>query len=118
MGYELYGSGGQSRSFTFVGDVVDATIAAMQRGTGTYNVGGGEEASMLEAIELSERISGRTLDVRTRRPRPATSSGRRRTRRGSCATSAGRRASAWRTAYELSGNGQPLESAPDDRAHT
>jgi UDP-glucuronate 4-epimerase len=62
--YELYGSGDQSRSFTFVGDVVEATIAAMQTGTGTYNVGGGEEASMLETIALLERISGRTLDVR------------------------------------------------------
>jgi nucleoside-diphosphate-sugar epimerase len=61
--YELYGSGEQSRSFTFVGDVVEATIAAMQRGTGTYNVGGGEEASMSEAIALAERISGRKLDV-------------------------------------------------------
>jgi UDP-glucuronate 4-epimerase len=62
--YELYGTGDQSRSFTFVDDVVDATIAAMQTGNGTYNVGGGEEASMLEAIALLERISGRTLDVR------------------------------------------------------
>jgi nucleoside-diphosphate-sugar epimerase len=66
--YELYGTGAQSRSFTFVADVVDATIAAMQRGTGTYNVGGGEEASMLEAIALVERVSGRTLDVQ---PAPA-----------------------------------------------
>jgi nucleoside-diphosphate-sugar epimerase len=62
--YELYGTGEQSRSFTFVDDVIDATISAMQTGTGTYNVGGGEEATMLEAIELLERISGRTLDVR------------------------------------------------------
>jgi nucleoside-diphosphate-sugar epimerase len=61
--YELYGTGEQSRSFTFVSDVVEATIAAMHNGKGTYNVGGGEEASMLEAIELVERISGRTLDV-------------------------------------------------------
>ena len=61
--YELYGSGAQSRSFTFVDDVVEATIAAMQRGTGTYNVGGGEEASMVEAIALAERIAGRKLDV-------------------------------------------------------
>jgi nucleoside-diphosphate-sugar epimerase len=61
--YEVYGTGEQSRSFTFVGDVVEATIAAMQQGKGTYNVGGGEEASMREAIKLVERISGRTLDV-------------------------------------------------------
>ncbi|HWX08947.1 MAG TPA: NAD-dependent epimerase/dehydratase family protein [Gaiellaceae bacterium] len=62
---EIYGSGEQSRSFTEVGDAVDATIAAMERAPGgaLYNVGGGEEASMLEAIALLEQISGRTLDV-------------------------------------------------------
>ena len=64
--FEIYGSGGQSRSFTYVDDAVDATIAAMERAPGRalYNVGGGDEASMLEAIELLERVSGRTLDVR------------------------------------------------------
>jgi nucleoside-diphosphate-sugar epimerase len=29
-----------------------------------YNVGGGDEASMLEAIAILERVSGRKLDVR------------------------------------------------------
>jgi len=64
--FEIYGSGEQSRSFTEVGDTVAATIAAMDGGApGTvYNVGGGEEASMLEAIALLERISGRSLDSR------------------------------------------------------
>jgi UDP-glucuronate 4-epimerase len=63
---ELYGSGEQSRSFTEVGDVVAATIAVMDRGEpgATYNVGGGEEASLLDAIALLERISGRRLDLR------------------------------------------------------
>jgi nucleoside-diphosphate-sugar epimerase len=62
--FELYGDGSQSRSWTYVGDVVAATIAAMEHGSGTYNVGGALEASMIESIELLERISGRTLDVR------------------------------------------------------
>src|SRR5665213_3641060 len=44
--FELYGDGAQSRGWTYVSDVVDATIAAMQRGSGTYNVGGALEASM------------------------------------------------------------------------
>jgi nucleoside-diphosphate-sugar epimerase len=63
--FELYGDGSQSRSFTYVGDAVAATIAAMEHGaTGTvYNVGGGEIASVRESIELLERIAGRTLDV-------------------------------------------------------
>jgi nucleoside-diphosphate-sugar epimerase len=67
FGFELYGDGEQTRGWTYVTDVVDATVAAMERGTGTYNVGGAIEASMNQAIALLERISGRTLDV-TRRP--------------------------------------------------
>ena len=64
--FEIYGTGEQSRSFTYVGDAVAATIAAMERApTGAvYNVGGGDEASMLEAIALLEQVSGRELDVR------------------------------------------------------
>jgi UDP-glucuronate 4-epimerase len=64
--FEIYGSGEQSRSFTEVGDAVAATVAAMERAPAgaLYNVGGGDEASMLEAIGLLERTSGRTLDVR------------------------------------------------------
>jgi UDP-glucuronate 4-epimerase len=63
--FELYGSGEQSRSFTYVGDAVDATIAAMGAEPGSlYNVGGGDEATVNEAIAALERISGRGLDVR------------------------------------------------------
>jgi nucleoside-diphosphate-sugar epimerase len=62
---ELYGDGSVSRSWTYVSDIVSGTILAMERGSGTYNVGGALEASMSESIELFERISGRTLDVRT-----------------------------------------------------
>ena len=64
--FELYGSGEQSRSFTYVGDAVAATVAAMERAPAgaLYNVGGGEEATVNEAIALLERISGRTLDLR------------------------------------------------------
>ena len=56
----------------YVGDAVEATIAAMERAPGgaVYNVGGGDEASMLEAIALLERISGRTPRDAARRPRP------------------------------------------------
>jgi len=63
---ELYGSGRQSRSFTYVDDAVAATIAAMEHAPtgGVFNVGGGDEASMLETIERLEAISGETLDVR------------------------------------------------------
>jgi nucleoside-diphosphate-sugar epimerase len=64
--FELYGDA--SRSFTYVADVVAATIAAMERGTtgAIYNVGGGEEATMHEAIGVLERVSRRRLDVRAK----------------------------------------------------
>jgi UDP-glucuronate 4-epimerase len=64
--FEIYGAGSQSRSFTEVRDAVDATISAMDRAPAgaVYNVGGGDEASMLEAIAMLERISGKSLDVR------------------------------------------------------
>jgi UDP-glucuronate 4-epimerase len=63
--FELYGDGLQSRAFTFVADGVEATIAAMERAEagGVYNVGGGAEATMRDAIATLERVSGRTLDL-------------------------------------------------------
>ena len=63
--FRLFGDGSAARSFTFVADAVAATIAAMERGRGgeAYNVGGGDEATMNEAIALAERISGRSLEV-------------------------------------------------------
>jgi nucleoside-diphosphate-sugar epimerase len=63
--FELYGDGSQSRAFTYVADAVQATVDAMERApTGAiYNVGGGVEATMREAIEALERISGRSLEL-------------------------------------------------------
>src|SRR6266566_2151792 len=57
--FELYGDGLQSRSFTYVADGIEATIAAMERAEAgsVYNVGGGEEATMREAISTLERVS-------------------------------------------------------------
>ena len=63
--FELYGDGLQSRSFTYVADVVAATLAAMEQAPAgaLYNVGGGVEASMRDAISTLEQISGATLAV-------------------------------------------------------
>ena len=62
--FELYGDA--SRSFTYVADAVAATVGVMERGTSgaIYNVGGGEEATMREAIDVLERVSARRLEVR------------------------------------------------------
>ena len=65
VSFELYGDGLQSRSFTFVADGVEATIAAMEGAPGgaIYNVGGGAEATMRDVIVALERVSGRKLDL-------------------------------------------------------
>ncbi|HWE82597.1 MAG TPA: NAD-dependent epimerase/dehydratase family protein [Gaiellaceae bacterium] len=60
--FDLYGDGDQSRGWTYVSDISDATIAAAA-GHGTYNVGGALEASLNETIAILEEISGRKLDV-------------------------------------------------------
>jgi UDP-glucuronate 4-epimerase len=63
--FRLFGDGSISRSFTYVADAVAGTIAALARGASgeLYNIGGGEEASMADAIELAEEIAGRALAV-------------------------------------------------------
>ncbi|HUP32761.1 MAG TPA: NAD-dependent epimerase/dehydratase family protein [Gaiellaceae bacterium] len=63
--FRLFGDGSAARSFTYVGDAVAATVAAMERGRAgeVYNVGGGDEATMNEAIALAEEVSGRRLEV-------------------------------------------------------
>jgi UDP-glucuronate 4-epimerase len=61
--FELYGD--VSRSFTYVDDAVAATVAAAEDAPdgAVYNVGGGTEATMSQAIAILEHIAGTTLDV-------------------------------------------------------
>jgi nucleoside-diphosphate-sugar epimerase len=61
--FELYGDGSQSRSFTYVADVAAATALALEAAPGVYNVGGGEEATMREALALLESVAKRSLHV-------------------------------------------------------
>ena len=63
--FELYGDGFQSRSFTYIADAIEATVAAMENAPAgaLYNVGGGAEATMRDVIATLEHVSGRTLDL-------------------------------------------------------
>src|SRR6476469_127551 len=61
--FELFGDGAQSRSWTYVSDIVDGTVRAMGASGGTYNVGGALEASMNETIALFEQVAGHGLRV-------------------------------------------------------
>ena len=63
--FTVFGDGEQSRSFTYVRDLVRASVAAMERAPAgaLYNVGGGEEATLNRALQLLERIAGRPLEL-------------------------------------------------------
>lgn len=57
---EIYGSGNQTRDFTYVKDVVDANILALKRGKGVYNIGSGKTISLRDLVKLIFRAIGKT----------------------------------------------------------
>jgi UDP-glucose 4-epimerase len=62
----LYDDGEQSRDFTYCSDIVDGlTAAAFYSGSGdVFNLGGGGEITLLKAIEMVEKISGRKVKLK------------------------------------------------------
>ncbi len=67
----VYGDGLQVRGNTYVADCIEATVASVQAPTGeTYNVGGGESASVWDILQKLEAITGRRAQTRREPPRP------------------------------------------------
>lgn len=62
----VYGDGDQQREFTYVGDAVSASIAAMQKAEkgAVFNIGGGTSATINEIIEMMQCVTGRKAKVR------------------------------------------------------
>jgi nucleoside-diphosphate-sugar epimerase len=121
--FSVFGTGGQSRDFTFVDDAVAATILAMRGAPASpvYNVGGGSEATLGEVIALCERLSGKRLDLRREPVAPGD------VRRTAADTSLIRSELGWRPHTELADGvgaqlaaeieGRALQRPEDDRAH-
>jgi nucleoside-diphosphate-sugar epimerase len=62
--FPLYGDGEQTRDFTFVGDVVQATVAAVEAPPGSvYNVAGGSRVTVNQVIETLEELVGAPAHV-------------------------------------------------------
>ena len=55
---EVFGEGTQTRDYVYVSDVVEATLAALTRPAGVFNVGTGAETSVLELLEACRRVAG------------------------------------------------------------
>jgi nucleoside-diphosphate-sugar epimerase len=68
----VYGDGEQTRDFTYVDDVVRATLLAMTAPVeaDAINIGGGHRASLNEAIDLIGATTGRRLRIDRRPPLP------------------------------------------------
>jgi|Tabmets5t2r1_1033131.scaffolds.fasta_scaffold02169_3 UDP-glucuronate 4-epimerase len=62
----VFGDGRQTRDFTFVGDIVTATRAAVHAPGavgGVYNIGGGSRISVSHALSLIQQFAGRPLEI-------------------------------------------------------
>lgn len=63
----VYGNGKQTRDFTYISDVINANINAMDCRCSpgeAFNIGGGCEISVLDSIKLLEKISGKKAKIR------------------------------------------------------
>jgi nucleoside-diphosphate-sugar epimerase len=67
----VFGDGQQVRGNTYVSDCVAATIAAVEAPIGeTYNLGGGESASVWDILHKLEAIAGKKAGIKREPPRP------------------------------------------------
>lgn len=65
----IFGDGGQTRDFVFVGDIARANVAALAgTATGIANVGTGSSVTLLELVDALERVAGRRAERRFAAP--------------------------------------------------
>jgi UDP-glucose 4-epimerase len=60
-----FGDGLQTRDFTFIADIVTATVNAAVRGVPgrVYNIGGGSRVSLGDVFQMIARVSGRPVQI-------------------------------------------------------
>ena len=63
---EIYGTGEQTRDFTFIHDAVDANLQAFfeAKEGESYNLGGGSRIKLIDAIKIIEDISGKRAKLK------------------------------------------------------
>jgi UDP-glucose 4-epimerase len=71
-GITIFGDGGQTRDFIYVGDVVQALLAIMERKTGepgVFNICTGRSTSLLELADSVGQVFGRKAEITLAPPR-------------------------------------------------
>jgi UDP-glucose 4-epimerase len=58
----IYGDGRQTRDYVYVDDVVEASLRATEKAGGVFNVGTGQETSVVELYDVCRRVSGADLE--------------------------------------------------------
>ena len=67
----IFGDGKQTRDFTYITDVVEASIlAAESSATGIFNIGKGERTTINQLAELTVRLMGGNVEPIHEEPRP------------------------------------------------
>jgi UDP-glucose 4-epimerase len=61
---QIFGGGLQTRDYVYAGDVARATLAAVDHDGGVFNVGMGQETSVVDLYELSRRVAGSKVEAR------------------------------------------------------
>jgi UDP-glucose 4-epimerase len=67
---QIFGDGLQTRDFVYVGDVVQAVLAAAGGGPGVFNIGTGIETSVVELHALCRQVTGSEREPEFQPPRP------------------------------------------------
>ena len=65
----IFGDGGQTRDYVYVGDVARATVSTIGHEGGVFNVGTGRETSVTELYELSALVAGSDIPAEHAAPR-------------------------------------------------
>ena len=66
----IFGDGTQERDYVYVGDVVEAALAAAEVAGGVFNIGTGRASSVLELYELCRKVAGSELTAELAPARP------------------------------------------------
>jgi UDP-glucose 4-epimerase len=67
---QIFGDGKQTRDFVYVGNVAQATLAALDADGGVFNIGTGIETSVNELYDAVRRAAGIERDAQYAEPRP------------------------------------------------
>jgi UDP-glucose 4-epimerase len=66
----IFGDGRQTRDYVYVADVARATLAALERDGGVFNIGTGRETSVVELLEHIQGVAGTSFEPEFADPRP------------------------------------------------